>query len=429
MEITEKPEKVLVTGISMHKDDFNYTMHELAELARGNGMEVVGEVRQNIEKPYLGTYFGHGKIREIKALAAEKDATTIIVNNELTPSQINNLEKLLGTHIMDRTELILQIFAMRAHTKQAKTQVEIAQLQYQLPRLHPSANTLDQQRGGTGGVSNRGTGETQLELDRRVIKKRISHLRQVIKETEKEQQIQKAQRKRHALPTVALVGYTNAGKSTTMNGLLRLFNQEGDHKQVFEKNMLFATLDTSVREITLPSHRHFLLSDTVGFVSNLPHNLVESFKATLAEAAEADLLIQVVDYADPNYPDMMATTAKTLEEIGITQRPMIIGFNKADLKPNTPYPEINGDELIYSARDEQSLKVLAQMIERKLFTDYHKVTFMIPFTDGQIVSRLESNNHIISKEYTNEGTKLTVEVKEATAARLQKYVVTDENNN
>ena len=309
METTEKPEKVLVTGISMHKDDFNYTMHELAELARGNGMDVVGEVRQNIEKPYLGTYFGHGKIREIKALAAEKDATTIIVNNELTPSQINNLEKLLGTHIIDRTELILQIFAMRAHTKQAKTQVEIAQLQYQLPRLHPSANNLDQQRNG--GMSNRGLGETQLELDRRVIQKRISHLRQVIKETEKEQRIQKAQRKRHALPTVALVGYTNAGKSTTMNGLLRLFNKDSEHKQVFEKNMLFATLDTSVREITLPSHRHFLLSDTVGFVSNLPHNLVESFKATLAEAAEADLLVQVVDYADPNYPDMMATTART----------------------------------------------------------------------------------------------------------------------
>lgn len=426
METTEKPEKVLVTGISMHKDDFNYTMHELAELARGNGMDVVGEVRQNIEKPYLGTYFGHGKIREIKALAAEKDATTIIVNNELTPSQINNLEKLLGTHIMDRTELILQIFAMRAHTKQAKTQVEIAQLQYQLPRLHPSANNLDQQRNG--GMSNRGLGETQLELDRRVIQKRISHLRQVIKENEKEQRIQKAQRKRHALPTVALVGYTNAGKSTTMNGLLRLFNKDGEHKQVFEKNMLFATLDTSVREITLPSHRHFLLSDTVGFVSNLPHNLVESFKATLAEAAEADLLVQVVDYADPNYPDMMATTARTLEEIGITQRPMIIGFNKADLKKDAEYPDINGDELIYSARDDKSLEVLAQMIEKKLFTDYHAVTFMIPFTAGQIVSQLENNNYVIDKEYTSEGTKLTVEVKDETAARLQKYIITDDED-
>lgn len=426
METTEKPEKVLVTGISMHKDDFNYTMHELAELARGNGMDVVGEVRQNIEKPYLGTYFGHGKIREIKALAAEKDATTIIVNNELTPSQINNLEKLLGTHIMDRTELILQIFAMRAHTKQAKTQVEIAQLQYQLPRLHPSANNLDQQRNG--GMSNRGLGETQLELDRRVIQKRISHLRQVIKETEKEQRIQKAQRKQHALPTVALVGYTNAGKSTTMNGLLRLFNKDGEHKQVFEKNMLFATLDTSVREITLPSHRHFLLSDTVGFVSNLPHNLVESFKATLAEAAEADLLVQVVDYADPNYPDMMATTARTLEEIGITQRPMIISFNKADLKKDAEYPDINGDELIYSARDDKSLEVLAQMIEKKLFTDYHAVTFMIPFTAGQIVSQLENNNYVIDKEYTSEGTKLTVEVKDETAARLQKYIITDDED-
>lgn len=426
METTKKPEKVLVTGISMHKDDFNYTMHELAELARGNGMDVVGEVRQNIEKPYLGTYFGHGKIREIKALAAEKDATTIIVNNELTPSQINNLEKLLGTHIIDRTELILQIFAMRAHTKQAKTQVEIAQLQYQLPRLHPSANNLDQQRNG--GMSNRGLGETQLELDRRVIQKRISHLRQVIKETEKEQRIQKAQRKRHALPTVALVGYTNAGKSTTMNGLLRLFNKDSEHKQVFEKNMLFATLDTSVREITLPSHRHFLLSDTVGFVSNLPHNLVESFKATLAEAAEADLLVQVVDYADPNYPDMMATTARTLEEIGITQRPMIIGFNKADLKKDAEYPDINGDELIYSARDDKSLEVLAQMIEKKLFTDYHAVTFMIPFTAGQIVSQLENNNYVIDKEYTSEGTKLTVEVKDETAARLQKYIITDDED-
>ncbi|MDN6515899.1 MAG: GTPase HflX, partial [Lacticaseibacillus paracasei] len=316
-------ENVLITGISRQQPDFDYTMTELGELAKADNYTVVGEVRQSLDRAAAATYFGSGKVDEIRELADVKNATTIIINDELSPSQLRNLEKQTKLHVIDRTQLILDIFADRARSKAAKTQVEIAQLQYALPRLHPSANRLDQQVGGGAGFATRGSGETQLELDRRVLNKRISHLRRELKDASVGDQVRRARREGNDIPVVALVGYTNAGKSTTMNGLLNLFADRPEDKQVFEKDMLFATLDTSVRQLTLPDNRKFLLSDTVGFVSKLPHNLIDSFKATLAEAANADLLIQVVDYSDENYPEMMAITEKTLKEVGIENIPMI----------------------------------------------------------------------------------------------------------
>ncbi len=378
----------------------------------------------NVDRQTAATYFGSGKVDEIRQEADILEATTVLVNDELSPSQLRNLEKQLGRRVVDRTQLILDIFADRARSKTAKTQVEIAQLKYALPRLHPSANRLDQQGGG-GGFANRGAGETQLEMDRRILTKRIAHLRQDLRDADVGEEVRRAKRQTNQLPVVALVGYTNAGKSTTMNGLLDLYADRPEDKQVFEKDMLFATLDTSVRALTLPDNRQFLLSDTVGFVSKLPHNLIDSFKATLAEAANADLLIQVVDYADPNYREMMAITEKTLKEIGIENIPMIEAYNKADKREDTTYPEINGHQLVYSAKDPKSLKALTEMITQLIFAEDQEKTYLVPFTDGQIVSFINEKTAVKATDYTETGTKITTIVNAVQAGQLEKYEVTE----
>lgn len=415
-----QPEKVLVTGISRGREDFDYTMTELVELAKANNYDVVGELRQNLDRSTAAFYFGSGKVEEIRELADAYDATTVLVNDELSPSQLRNLERETKHHIVDRTQLILEIFANRAQSKTAKMQVEIAQLQYALPRLHPSANKLDQQGGG--GVANRGAGETKLEMDKRVLNKRIARLRRELKDADIGEEVRRAKRTDKELPTVALVGYTNAGKSTTMNGLLAKFADHPETKQVFEKDMLFATLDTSVRQITLPNNRKFLLSDTVGFVSKLPHTLVDAFKATLAEAASADLLIQVVDYADPHYPDMMQVTEKTLDSIGIHDIPMIVAYNKADLKAGTVFPEVNGDDLIYSARDAASLDKLTELIQSHLFAEDVTNQYLIPFDKGQVVDFINRETSVENTDYTENGTLITTTVNPIQAGQLRDYL-------
>ena len=419
----EMNEKVIITGISKQQTDFDYSMTELGELAAANNYDVVGEVRQNADRPTGATYFGKGKVEEVGETARMLEATTVLVNDELSPSQLRNLEKQLKLHVVDRTQLILDIFANRARSKAAKTQVEIAQLKYALPRLHPSANRLDQQGGG-GGLANRGAGETQLELDRRILTKRIAHLRQDLKDADVGEEVRRAKRQTNQLPVVALVGYTNAGKSTTMNGLLDLYADRPEDKQVFEKDMLFATLDTSVRALTLPDHRQFLLSDTVGFVSKLPHNLIDSFKATLAEAANADLLIQVVDYADPNYQEMMSITEQVLKEIGIENIPMIEAYNKADLRTDgTIFPEVDGKQIVYSARDKKSLEALTDLVAANIFADHQTNTYLIPFADGNVVSYINENTAVESTDYTETGTKIVASVNQVQAGRLAKYLV------
>ena len=419
-------ENVLVTGISRQQPDFDYTMTELGELAKADNYTVVGEVRQSLDRAAAATYFGSGKVDEIRELADVKNATTIIINDELSPSQLRNLEKQTKLHVIDRTQLILDIFADRARSKAAKTQVEIAQLQYALPRLHPSANRLDQQVGGGAGFATRGSGETQLELDRRVLNKRISHLRRELKDASVGDQVRRARREGNDIPVVALVGYTNAGKSTTMNGLLNLFADRPEDKQVFEKDMLFATLDTSVRQLTLPDNRKFLLSDTVGFVSKLPHNLIDSFKATLAEAANADLLIQVVDYSDENYPEMMAITEKTLKEVGIENIPMIEAYNKADLREGTRYPEVTGQRIVYSARDKNSLEALTRLIKADIFGQDEEHTYLIPFDQGQLVSYLNQETVVKATDSREDGTLITAVVNPVQKGKLARFAVKEE---
>lgn len=402
-------ERVIVAGVSHLQPDFDYTMEELCSLVVANNMEVADVIKQNADSVSGATYFGSGKVTEIAEIAYEDDVTTIVLNDELTPSQIRNLEKSTKLSFMDRTELILQVFSNRAHTKQAKLQVEIAKLQYQLPRIHPSGNPLDQQ-SASGGLANRGAGETKLELDRRVIRKRIDYLRNQLKSVDKTIDVQSRRRTNTSLPVVSLVGYTNAGKSTTMNGLLNFNKDDSEDRKVFEKDMLFATLDTSVRKIDLEDNTSFLLSDTVGFVSKLPHNLIESFKTTLKEAADADLLVQVIDVSDEHWRNMLEVTEKALNEVGVKGKPMIYAFNKADLKPGQQFPVIEGDNIYYSALDKKSIEKLVDLIKLKLFASYEDVQLLIPYKDQKIAEEILRNSQIISKEFTNDGSLITAKL-------------------
>ena len=419
----QNDERVIITGLDTGQDDYNYSVTELAELAQANHMTVVQRVDQVIDRPNPATYFGKGKVAEIAELAAANDVATIITNDELSPSQLRNLEDETGKRILDRTALILEIFATRAQTKEAKLQVQIAELQYRLPRLQTSASQrLDQQIGGGSGFTNRGAGETKLEMDRRTIQHQITHLRHELAAIDKSEETKRKQRAKSNIPTAALVGYTNAGKSTIMNGLVRRYGTVED-KTVFEKDMLFATLDTSVRRLTLPGKKDFLLSDTVGFVSKLPTNLVESFKSTLAEAANADLLIQVIDYSDPNYEEMMQTTKETLKQIGIDNIPMVNVFNKAD-KTEIEFPVLEGDDqVVISAKQEESLDLLVDVIRKHLFKDYVEAKLLLPFSAGQQVSYLNEHTNILDTEYRNDGTLLTVEMSPQDAQRFAQYQV------
>ncbi|MBI0092283.1 GTPase HflX [Lactobacillus sp. M0403] len=417
---TPRKVKAYLAGVNLDDSNFDYYMTELANLAQAANMEVVGQSRQNLEHVVAGTYFGLGKINEIKDMAHGLKAEVLILNDELSPVQIRNLEKMTKLRVIDRTELILEIFSSRARTKQAKLQVQLAQLEYELPRLHPSENNLDQQRGG--GFANRGAGESKLELNRRTIGKQITIIKKELNAISGQEEIKAKRRNQTHIPKVALVGYTNAGKSTTMNGLLEEFSKENDEKQVFVKDMLFATLDTSVRRIELSNNFSFILSDTVGFISKLPHNLIESFKATLQEVKDADLLINIVDSSDPNMIQMIRTTQNVLSEIGVKDVPMITAYNKAD-KTDRNYPQIEGSGILYSATDPESIKLLAQLITKRVFASYQKVNLVVPLADGKTLANLHEYAQIILEEYKTDGVHVTARLAPEKQAQFHQYIV------
>ena len=425
IENTPRKTKAFIAGANLNDPNFDYYMSELANLTEAANMEVVGQARQNEEHIIAGTYFGLGKINEIKDMAHGLKAKVLVLNDELTPVQIRNLEKLTKLRVIDRTELILEIFSSRARTKQAKLQVQLARLQYELPRLHPSENTLDQQRGNGGstggGFANRGAGESKLELNRRTIGKQISIIKRELQAIDKQEQIKAKRRNQNHIPKVALVGYTNAGKSTTMNGLLKEFSKHSD-KQVFVKNMLFATLDTNVRRIDLENNFSFILSDTVGFISKLPHNLIESFKATLQEVKDADLLINVVDASDPNMIQMIRTTQNVLNEIGVKNTPIITAYNKAD-KSERNYPQIEGSGILYSAVDTKSIETLADLITKRIFTNYKKINLLLPLSAGKILSYLHENAQVLTERYQNDGVHIAVRLSPREQAHFASYIV------
>ncbi|MED3796368.1 GTPase HflX [Lysinibacillus capsici] len=416
-------EKAILVGVNLRNDEhFDYSMEELQNLAEALHVEVVGTVTQNLERVTSSHYVGTGKIEEIKNFYEEAQANLVIFNDELSPSQIRNLERDLATKVIDRTMLILDIFGRRAKTREAQMQVELAQLQYMLPRLVGLHASLSRQGGGTGGgFKNRGAGETKLELDRRKIEDQIAKIKKDLEHVKEQRETQRKQRRKNALPVVSIVGYTNAGKSTIMNQLLTQIGQE-EHKQVFEKDMLFATLETSVRQIELPDKKTFLLTDTVGFVSKLPHHLVKAFRSTLEEARDADLLLHVVDVSNTEHGFMMDVTNETLKAVGVEDIPTIYVYNKADIA-DVPYPVVSGDNIWISAKQGVGLEELVQLIRQHIFSHYVTCEMLIPYDHGNVVSYLNENASVFNTAYEEGGTLLSLEVKAADYAKYQHYVI------
>lgn len=416
-------EKALLIGVNINKQYyFNESMDELKNLAISCDFEVVGQMEQNLKEINKTFYVGSGKLEEIKYLANDLKVDLIIFNNELSPSQLRNLVRVLQYRIMDRTALILEIFARRAKTREAKLQVEMANMQYMLPRLVGLYESMAQQTGGVGSKT-RGPGEKALELDRRQLERKIYELNKELESISHERRIQRKKRIKSRLPMVALVGYTNSGKSTLMNGLLEI-SQKPESKKVVEKDILFATLDTSIRKISLPGFKDFLLSDTVGFVSNLPHYLVKAFRSTLEEVRRADLLLHIVDISAPDYEEQMRVTDNTLQEIGAENIPTIYVFNKIDLTSDYE-AKIFNNRVFISAAKKVGLNLLLKEINRELLRKYIECCMFIPYSQGKLLSYLNNNAYIKSVKHENEGTILTLECLESDYKKFHKFVCTE----
>ncbi len=397
----------------------DYYMEELENLAKAKKIEVLYKITQAISSISANLYIGSGKVKEIKTFVDNLDANLVIFNNELSGSQIRNLEKELDVRVIDRTLLILDIFAARAKTKEAMLQVEIAQLEYMLPRLSGLTPSLGRQQGGIGS---RGPGEKKLELDKRRIEAERAKLKKELVEIVKARKIQRRNRSKSQIKKVAIVGYTNAGKSTLLNALMDYTKRE-TNKQVYVKDMLFATLETSTRHIILNNNKEFIVTDTVGFVSNLPHNLVESFKSTLEEITEADFLVHVVDTSNPFYENQIDVTNKTLEEIGVHNIPVIYIYNKFDLVDKSVNP-LHFPSVIVSLLDPFGIKKVIDIIEGELFKEYKQLKLLIPFNKGEILSHLNEHNHISNQQYTNEGTVINVELSPLEVIKYKEYLIT-----
>ncbi len=417
----DQKQRAMLVGVNINNQiDFKESMEELENLAVAYEMEIVAQAEQNLKSVNKKFYIGSGKVKELKSFLDTTELDAVIFNNELSPSQLRNLERALEYKIMDRTSLILEIFARRAQTREAKLQVEVAGLKYMLPRLVGLNEAMDQQYGGVG-VTSRGGGEKQISLDRRKIEEKITELEKELKSVELERETQRKRRSRSGLPHVALVGYTNAGKSTVMNVMMDL-SQRPDSKKVLEKDMLFATLDTSVRKILLPDKREFLLSDTVGFVSKLPHDLVKAFRSTLEEVRNADLLLHIADASNPNCQQQIKVTEETLKKIGAGELPTIYVYNKAELT-EMRIPYIKGDEIYISAAERIGFEELFELISKKIFIEYVDCSMLIPYDQSKATAYLNENAFIKTISYESGGTLLTMECRQSDYNRYRDFVI------
>ncbi len=400
--------RVLLVGVDTGEEaDFDRSMKELKSLAEAAEKQVVGIITQKLDMVNKALYIGTGKVGEVKEFARECEAEEIIFDNTLSPSQIRNLGRELDLPIYDRTNLILDIFALRAKTGEAKLQVETARLQYMLPRLVGLHESLGRQGGASGSMSNKGTGEKKLELDRRKIEHRISELRKELDHIEKSRDTRRKKRANSRIPQVALVGYTNAGKSTIMNRMVQRYGNN-EEKTVFEKDMLFATLETSVRHIDPGDNKPFFLVDTVGFIHKLPHGLIKAFRSTLEEVRYADLLVHVVDFSDDSYREQMQVTSETLKELEAADIPQIVVYNKSDLCDHDELPRIVGNHIYMAAGKEIGIDKLKEMIQGLLYAEQKECTFLIPYDRGAAASYLMENSTVLSLEYREEGILLHV---------------------
>lgn len=387
--------KVILAGVDLSENDFEDSFAELQELAKTAGGDILASVtqkRHSIDKNYI---FGAGKLAEIKELISNKSADLVIFNNNLSPSQITNLEKVLDCRVIDRTMLILDIFAQRAKTAEGKLQVEAAQLKYLMPRLVGRRSDLSRLAGGIG---TRGPGETKLETDRRYIRTRLQKLEEEIKRLEKNRNILRRRRLKNQEKTVAIVGYTNAGKSTLLNALTA--------SDVFEADKLFATLDPTTRRLALPSGKNILITDTVGFIRDLPHEIVDAFKSTLEEAVIADLILIVADVSDPVCEEKIGVTEATLEEIGATARRIVV-YNKTD---KTDKRVADGENFLFiSAKTGFGLVALKEKIERFFEERFLEINVLFPWDEQSLLSTVKKDE-IIKIENTDVGAVLTLKV-------------------
>lgn len=418
-----KKDMAILVGVNLNNDPtFEVSMKELKSLTEACDMEVVCIHTQNLPSPNTALYVGTGKVSEIRESLALYEANTVIFDNTLSPIQVRNLTNELNAVVMDRTLLILQIFDQRAKTGEAKMQVELARLQYMLPRLVGLHNNLSRQGGGSGSLSNKGSGEKKLELDRRRIEKQISFLKKELNSIEQNKETMRKRRNLSPLPKVALVGYTNAGKSTIMNQLVSRFSND-ESKKVLEKDMLFATLETSVRQISPPGKKSFLLSDTVGFIDKLPHTLIKAFRSTLQEVKEADLLIHVIDFSNPDFPEHIRVTKETLEELSASHIPVLYVYNKADKLDPLASPKLVENKLYLSAKHTKGIDSLLDTLDSLLSNGDKTVNLLIPFSEGQIISRLTKDALILSTEYLTEGTLISVQGSPSVINRYLEYSV------
>jgi GTP-binding protein HflX len=406
------PTRAFLVGVKLKDElqsDAESSLEELRRLAETAGMEVLAEIIQPKETPDPAYFIGRGKLEEAEAIVSELKVEAVIFDNDLTPAQTRNLEKALDIVVVDRTSLILQIFAQRAQTKAAKLQVDLAQLQYALPRLtrmwtHLSrlgtgGGTAGGSAGRAGGVV-RGPGETQLQIDRRLIHSQISRVKKALQKVEKHRRVQRKQRQE--MINVSLVGYTNAGKSTLFNALT------SEHRLAEDK--LFATLDPTTRLLDLPDNRHVLLSDTVGFLKKLPHHLVASFKATLEEVVEADLLLHVVDVAHPEVESQIDAVDEVLKELDAFERPTLMVFNKVDLLENEEYAQLfrnkYPDSLAISAQNGTGLEALKDLLAERFSTQDVEVSIALSYQDGKALDYLYKHGEVFDTDYQGESIKV-----------------------
>lgn len=395
LETQNEIEKVIVVGVSLFdEDDTEKSLDELEELITTAGAVTVGRIIQNREQIHNTTYVGKGKIDEIKDLIFETEATGIVCDDELSPVQLKNLENELNTKVMDRTLVILDIFAKHAATSEGKIQVELAQLKYNLGRLVGIRSSLSRLGGGIG---TRGPGEKKLEMDRRLIKDRIAKLNKELKEVRMHREVTRSKRNKNNMVTVAIVGYTNAGKSTLLNTLT--------DSEVLEEDKLFATLDPTTRILDLPQGQKVLLTDTVGFIRKLPHHLVEAFRSTLEEAKYADIIIHVVDVTREDYDKQMYVVYETLDKLGVKDKPIITAFNKQDLVVNEDRPKDMKAEynLYISAKKAIGVEDLKSALEEIIRRNKILLERVFPYDEASKIQLIRNKGELLEEEYRAEG--------------------------
>jgi len=405
-------EKAVLIGVElpdMTGEKVENSLEELARLTETAGAQVVDVQVQRRKRPHPATFIGPGKAKELKDICAETDAGMIICDREISPGQANNLQEITEVKVIDRTQLILDIFAGRARTREGKLQVELAQLEYMLPRLVGIGTQLSRLGGGIG---TRGPGETKLEIDRRRIRKRISDLKQEIVAVRRHRDLLRRGRKEIPVPLVSLVGYTNAGKSTLLNILTGA--------QVLVEDKLFATLDPTTRRVKLTNNQEVLFTDTVGFIQNLPHHLVAAFRATLEEVVEADLLLHVVDASHPGYPEQIEAVNKVLDSLEVGGKPVVMVFNKMDVAGDAQLlPDPGGPWVALSARTGEGLDRLLAVVEDVLGKERKKVKFTIPYSKSSVLDIVHRKGMVLSQKHGEDGVIVEAEMDRVWVERMK----------